>query len=384
MKNRILINALGISDSGGITVLEKALLECQKNNSYTYCVLSFSNKNILDLLTKFESVVNINFKLISDFGIFYRLCYENLYLLFFYKKHNITLVYNFSGSNQFFSNIPTLVKVQNLMFYSKKLDDEYKKRYSIKVWLKQIFLKRLLFLFMLRRSRSIEVQSIHVKDALSEFLNIKEKKFFLKNDFSIESISFKDVKNYNLSKKMIFLYIVGPHFESPHKNIKDFTHAMRLLKDAGQEFEIKITLDYNSLNESSQWDAKLNEDTTFLGYLKDKNEIKKYFVDNTILISTSIIETLGLHVIEAVQNGIIAIVPDEPYSCEVYGDDILKYKLFSSQSLMSKILDIYVMSERKIQENITHIQKYMIKNETQKYKSITNIFDLLIKGDKNV
>ena len=384
MKNRILINALGISDSGGITVLEKALLECQKNNSYTYYVLSFSNKNILELLTKFDSIENINFKLIDDFGIFYRLCYENLYLPFFYKKHNITLVYNFSGSNQFFSNIPTLVKVQNLMFYSKKLDDEYKKRYSIKVWLKQIFLKRLLFLFMLRRSRYIEVQSIHVQDALSEFLNIKEKKFFLKNDFSIDSIFFKDVKKYNLSKKMIFLYIVGPHFESPHKNIKDFTHAMRLLKDSGQEFEIKITLDYNSLNESSQWDAKLNEYTTFLGYLKDKNEIKKYFVDNTILLSTSIIETLGLHVIEAVQNGILAIVPDEPYSCEVYGDDILKYELFSSQSLMSKILAINVMSERKIQENITHIQKYMIKNETQKYKSITNIFDLLLKGDKNV
>ena len=384
MKQSILINALGISDSGGITVLEKALIECQSNNSYDYYILGFDNKNISTLVKKFDSLANINFEIIQNIGILHRMYYENFKLSLFCKVHKISLIYNFSGSNQFFSKIPTLVKVQNLMFYSIKLDDEYKKKYSFKIWFKQIFLKRLLFLLMLSRSRNIEVQSIHVKEALSEFLDIKRKKFFLKNDFTIDDKSFKDVKSYHLSEKIIFLYIVGPHFEFPHKNIKDFTNALRLLKDTGKEFEIKITLDYDSLNKSTMWDKELNEYTTFLGYLKDKNEIQKHFTNNTVVISTSIVETIGLHVVEAIQNGILAVVPNEPYSREVYGKDLLKYQLFDTESLVSVISDIFLMSEKDIQKNILNGQEYIIENETKKYNNIVKIFDLLIKGDKNV
>ena len=69
-------------------------------------------------------------------------------------------------------------------------------------------------------------------------------------------------------------------------------------------------------------------------------KITELFCDNTILISTSIIETLGLHVIEGIKNGVITVVPNEEYANVVYGSNIFKYELFNKDSLISVIMRI--------------------------------------------
>ena len=48
------------------------------------------------------------------------------------------------------------------------------------------------------------------------------------------------------------------------------------------------------------------------------------FYDNTVLISTSVVETLGLHVIEGIKNGVIIITPNEQYADVVYGKNRFK------------------------------------------------------------
>ena len=68
---------------------------------------------------------------------------------------------------------------------------------------------------------------------------------------------------------------------------------MLKLKDEGVNFEINITLTEEELNASSLWDRSLNSRTKFHGYLKDQKEIDRLYSDNTILISTSVIETIG-------------------------------------------------------------------------------------------
>jgi hypothetical protein len=60
------------------------------------------------------------------------------------------------------------------------------------------------------------------------------------------------------------------------------------------------------------------------------------FCDNTILISTSIIETLGLHVIEGIKNGITTITPDESYANIVYGSEFLSMQGDLRQNKTSK------------------------------------------------
>ena len=98
-------------------------------------------------------------------------------------------------------------------------------------------------------------------------------------------------------------------------------------------FEINITLTNEQLSNSKVWNVSLNSKTNFLGYMSDQEKMKELFCDNTILISTSIIETLGLHVIEGIKNGIVTIVPDEEYSNTVYGKNMFKYELCNKNAL---------------------------------------------------
>ena len=208
---------------------------------------------------------------------------------------------------------------------------------------------------------------------MSDFIDITNKTFFIKSDIDVNADKFIKPKIYDFNKKVKFLYIVGPHFEYIHKNFQDFTNMMLELQKQNIDFEINITLTKDQLEKSLLWDSKLNDKTNFLGYIS-KDEMSKYFSDNTILISTSIIETLGLHVVEAIQNGIVPIVPNEEYSKSVYGDNILRYELFSIKSFINVLFSII---ENKIDCNkyILQLQKDLKNNEKNKYQNIVDILE---------
>jgi hypothetical protein len=377
----ILINTLGIKDSGGITVLQKLLDEI-KNSHYSFVIICNQNENIDKLYEKYKNIENFEFLIITSKGFLYRLCYENIVFRKIIKERNIKLVYNFSGSSQFFCKVPQITKVQNLLFYSKKIDKVYFEKKEYLRWLKQIFLKRIIFHTMLKQTKYIEVQSNHVKVYISDFINIENKQFFIKSDIDVSDNLFLKIKDYDFTKKIRFLYIVGPHFEYLHKNFEDFVKTMKVLKNKNFDFEIIVTLTQERLYSSILWDKTLDNKTTFLGYIS-KGELLKEFTDNTILISTSVIETLGLHVIESVQNGILTIVANEKYSLDVYGNNILTYELFNSQSLVKTIKNITLLTDNEIKDIITKNQNYLTKNENTKYQNIVNIFDEILK-DKNV
>lgn len=375
---KLLINILGIQDSGGITVLEKLFTELLNTNKYNYLIICTKNKNILNLIDEYKSIKNFEFLMIENKGFIQRLYYENIVFRKMIKEKKISLVYNFSGSAQFFLPIPQITKVHNLLFYSKKIDKVYFEKKEYLKWFKQIFLKRIVFHMMLKQTKYIEVQSSHVQEYISDFVDISKKCFFIKSDISFAKDSFSMIKNYDFTKKIRFLFIVGPHFEYIHKNFDDFVKAMILLKEENINFEINITLTKEQLHNSNIWNKELDKNTNFLGYIS-KDEIKKQFIDNTILISTSVIETLGLHVIEAVQNGIISIVPNELYSIKVYGKDILTYELFNILSMRDKIKEISLLTNNEIKDTISKNQDFLISNENKKYKNILQIFDKIKK-----
>lgn len=373
----ILINGLSIQDSGGITVFDKLLCEIE-DSLYKFLIICNENDNIKKLVNKYIKASNFEFIIIKNKGFLQRLYYENIVFKKIIKERKISLVYNFSGSAQFFLPIPQITKVHNLLFYSKKIDKVYFEKKEYLKWFKQIFLKRIVFHMMLKQTKYIEVQSSHVQEYISDFINISKKYFFIKSDISFTKDSFSMIKNYEFTKKIRFLFIVGPHFEYIHKNFNDFVKAMILLKKENMNFEINITLSKEQLHNSSIWNKELDENTNFLGYIS-KDEIKEQFLDNTVLISTSIIETIGLHVIEAVENGILTIVPNEIYSNCVYGDDISKYELFDILSMRDKIEEITLLTNNEIKDRISKNQDFLISNESKKYKNILQIFDKIIK-----
>ena len=101
------------------------------------------------------------------------------------------------------------------------------------------------------------------------------------------------------------------------------------------------------------------------------------FQNNSILVSTSIIETLGLHVIEAIFNGILVVTPKSDYSRFVYGKDIYTYKLFNPNSLADQICEIFKTPQIDLHTKILRSQTYLMEAEKDKIKNVSEIFDLI-------
>jgi len=378
---KVLVNAFGISSAGGITVLKKTIDEFLDNQENQYYIFVFSNQNILKLVQKFNNIDNVHFKLYNDYGILFRLLRENLYFINFVLRNNISLIYNFTGTRQLFFGIPTILKIQNLLFFTKKLDSIYLHNDKKILWLKQIWFKRYIFGLMLRFTKNIEIQSIHVKEELSNFINVDNKNFFIKSDFLTNQYHFSKPKKYDFNKEITFLYIVGPHFSFPHKNIGDFVKTMVMLFDSGLNFHVNITLNYEELKRSGLWNDKLNTITSFLGYI-DSNRINTLFRNNVILISTSVIETLGLHVLEATLNGVLCIVPNESYSENVYGNSVFTYNLFDCESLMETVIQLKSYNNSACHSLILDNQDYICRNENNKYLNSLSIFNDVIEKEK--
>ena len=378
---KILFNAFGISSAGGITVLQKTLHEFLENQNNHYYIFAFNNQNILNLMHEFKNIDNVYFKIYNDYGIVYRLILENFYFLSFVLKNEISLIYNFTGTRQIPLGIPTIMKIQNVLFFTKKLDSVYFDNSKFLLWFKQIWIKRFLFGLMLRFTKNIEIQSIHVKEELSNFFNLNNKNFFIKSDFLIDQHHFSEPKKYDFNKEITFLYIVGPHFSLPYKNLSDFVDTMVMLFDSGFKFHINITLTFEELNRNSLWDNKLNNITSFMGYIDNKSTMQKLFSNNSILISTSITETLGLHVIEAIQNGVLPIVPNEIYAKSVYGNSVLTYNLFDCTSLMDVIINLKKYDDSECCNLILDHQKYIRQNEKNKYQNSLAVFNDVLKKE---
>jgi len=225
----------------------------------------------------------------------------------------------------------------------------------------------------LNKANYIEVQSSHVVDNLSPYLSNRPREFFIKSDVDVSSNLFLNPKNYNFNKTIKFLFVVGPHFEDLHKNFTEFVNAMISLDNQNLNFEINITLSRIQLEKSKNWDVSLNSKTNFLGYISDEKLMSNLYCDNTILISTSIIETLGLPIIEGIKNGIYVITPDENYASSVYGDSVIKYELFNYDSLQKTIMAL-ITSKDLPSKRISSSQRNLRQGEMLKLKSCVEIF----------
>jgi len=115
--------------------------------------------------------------------------------------------------------------------------------------------------------------------------------------------------------------------------------------------------------------------------MDNQEKMTELFCDNTILISTSIIETLGLHVVEGIKSGVITIAPDEEYANTVYGDNMFKYELFNKDSLVSVIMNIINYKE-SYGGKILSIQDDLRRSEMSKFSSILDVFNEVINVQK--
>ena len=379
----ILINALAIRDSGGINVLKKVLDECSLDKSIKFLIICGNNKNLINLSNFYKEISHFNFKFYECNSLLRRFYIENIIFRGLEKKYKIKLLYQFTGSAQLFTKIPQLSKLHDISFFSRDVQRQYFVQKIFFNWLKHNFLKRLIFSSMIKRCEFLEVQSDHVSTYIDDYINISKKRLFIKSDININKEEFRVPVLMDPKTKITLIYVVGPHFNAVHKNIETFIKAASKLKEEGFDFEIAITLTKQELYQSGVWDASLDSRTKFLGYIR-KDELIKLFTDNSVLISTSIIETLGLHVIEAIQNGTLAIVPKEKYSSAVYGSSILTYETLNPDSLVDAIKNVNTRSEQELNSITLESQEYLISNEGLKIESVLEIFKSILMEDKKI
>jgi len=367
----ILINALGIQDSGGVHVLYKCLNELKSNATREeYIVFCYNTKEILSLIEKFRGK-NFVFKTTKRKSLFYRFTYEFIKFKKISKQRKIKLIYNFNGSFNPLISIPQVVKFHNLLFFSKRIDRTYLKSYNFFPWVKDILLHRLILLFLYRRVKYFEVQSQHVVDSLSNYLKIKNRKFFIKSDIDITK-NFLPPRKYNFKNKIKFLFVVGPHFRSPHKNLQVFFDSMLKLYGLGYKFEILITIEEESFKYFKTYE-KLYKKIKFLGYISDRKKLLDLYQDNTFLVSSSIIETVGFHVIDAIKMGLITLVPNEQYATDVYGEDVFTYQ-FSGKNSLEKVVANILTGNFNLEKKILGAQKGLILRESRKIDNIKKVF----------
>ena len=57
---------------------------------------------------------------------------------------------------------------------------------------------------MLKRSEHVEIQSIHVKKYLSDFIDVNKNNFYIKSDISVLRKDFQSPKKYDFHNKINF------------------------------------------------------------------------------------------------------------------------------------------------------------------------------------
>lgn len=366
---KVLTNALGITDSGGLTVFRRFLKEVSSENNYIYIV--YNSNDLTDAaVSPYRSCPHLKFFSYPRSNFLKRFWIEHVHFYKIIATEGVDVIYNFSGSAQFLKT-PQLIKLQNLMFFSKTLDQNYFNKERLLTWLKQIYFKRLILLNIYRFQHFFEIQSPHVKSAILDFMSERKKFFFIKNDFSFDD--FLSPKTYPNSGKKTFLFIVGPHFHTIHKNLEVFVKAMAELRLNGFDFEIIITLHRSQLENSTFWNESLTSVTKFIGYISQE-ELKKHLNENTILVSTSIVETIGLHVIEALREGCLAIVPNEDYSKDMYGSDLPEFQTNDHKALFEAIITVLTLPPDEVRAIIKKSQNFIIQNERSKLQRVSEIF----------
>lgn len=370
----ILINALGIRDSGGVTVLDRALRECASDVDRKYLFVFSENESTSKLEADFLGAENICFYRFKIFNDIHRLYVENVLIRRLVKENSVTLIYNFSGSASFLSNVTQLIKLHDLSFFCKSVDKAYFANKKIFAWLREVWLKRLVKSMMILKCDFAEIQSSHVKNHIEEYVSLEKHRVFLKSDIDISQGDFTAPLLTGRDEVLKIIFVVGPHFQSIHKNLKIFVQAMSQLNCEGVDFEILITLKREELVASKLWDERLDVKTKFMGYLP-RQQIKSLFTGNSLLVSTSMIETLGLHVVEALQGGIPVLVPNERYCEAVYGPYVQRFETYDPKSLAICIQRFLNMPVVQKVENVKNSQRFLLNSENAKLQSVSEIFD---------
>jgi glycosyltransferase involved in cell wall biosynthesis len=300
-EGKIIIYAPGIYSGGGLVVL-KQIINFSKVNDFTLILdirVDLDEKNISK-----SKVMRIKS------SISYRIFYELKLFLFSNKKDHLICI----------SNIPPLFgfkgKVSVFQQNALLLDRALWKLFPFKSKLK-FFLQWLVLGLLKSNVDEFLVQTEFMKGALAKRLGSSR---FLHPRYIINVLNFAKtdlpvIAYSEHKKKWDFLYVAD---DQPHKNHKKLIEALIFLKNENIQVTLALTLDNTSRNysEIAYQVNKHGLQVFFIGRLT-RGEIYSAYRNSSCLVYPSLIESLGLPLLEAYSLSLPIIASELDYVYEV-------------------------------------------------------------------
>ena len=284
-----------------------------------------------------------NLKITKKKNIFFKnfITFVFLFLRNFFKNGNN---YNIISLGDFplpiFKNQIVFVNQANLI---------KNKEYRFSLSKINFFLKRIYFKIFSKNVKKFIVQSNFMKSKISKSYNLDIKKFFIYKDLIKEpNINFRLYKKRNVIK----LLYPADHYE--YKN-------HQLLIDLFENFKIKNIEIYLTATKKEFQKFDVSKNFKRIDYFQH-HKVFKIYSKFDALIFPSLIESLGLPILEAKLFKMPIICANLPYAKE-----LLKKKGFFFNPLSSKSLYKSLMSylQHKNKKNLNHKIFYYSKNKKQ-------------------
>lgn len=292
--NKLLINASNIHSGGGSILLNYFLNEANFSG-YSSITLALDSRCILTnkSLPNF-SIIRVKPTLMARLWNEVKICF-------------------FEGDILCFGNLPPLIAgpknitvfLHNALYFDPKLRSKFRLRARLR-----LFFESCLFRVRLQAISRFLVQSPHMKRRLCE-LSVDPNKII------VAPFAAVNTKDQNINSSGAFLCLSSG---DPHKNVMNLILAWEILAQEGINPQLLLTLDQNQYpNLVGSMQLKIDQfrlNIKNLGTI-DCDEIHNAFKAGAALIFPSLIESLGLPLVEAREFGVDVLAPELDYVRDV-------------------------------------------------------------------
>ncbi len=186
------------------------------------------------------------------------------------------------------------------------------------------FLVRIALNQSLKKAALIIVQTNHIRKLMLNYLDFHKIK--IKAEIQVVKpihLISSDLHEDEITNESNEFRLIYPAKNFPHKNIN---LAVSAVKKLPKNVKLNLTTD----------EKKTDEKINFLGKISYPQLID-FFKNSHALLFTSERETLGLPMLEALEFGKPAVLPNLPYAREIYGDAGVYFDEFSPESIAQAI-----------------------------------------------
>jgi glycosyltransferase involved in cell wall biosynthesis len=328
----LLIDSLYINNSGGKVLLDYLVSELEKRNVCPFYL--------------FDQRIKSDFKEIpEERKIFLKANLLRRHKFYKKNKHRFKKVFCFG-------NIPPTLKLENIevityfhnLFFLRK---NYQKNIEENI---RIILQKILLFYLYKNTDKVIVQSDFIKNEFKKTYNFPFEKILVIPFFVI----YNNKEKYLKTKKKDFVYVSNGN---EHKNHLRLLKSWELLANLGYFPELGLTIEaekYPVINNEIERLQHKGLNVVNYGFTDPHKLYEKY----EYLIFPSLLETMGLGQVEAINAGCKVIASDLPHTYAIIQPSLV----FNPLDIYSiKDIVLYILNGNSINES-----KVLIKNDIDK------------------